>query len=194
VWTHRARQQARIVKHIREHHGSITYDWERRSPVPQWLLDRLGEDFFHSVAGALVRGDVDMKAVSRLSSIQHLTIWKYNLTDETLAPIARLRDLRTLTIQSDKHVPATTRIGDASLALVARLPRLEKIYLDGQDFTAKGLGALSQSRSLRTVWINYCHTSVTQADVQPLVQSGRFQRLMIRKWAPGIGEVEVLDW
>ena len=36
--------------------------------------------------------------------------------------------------------------------------------------------------------------SVTPADVKPLLQSGRLQRIMIRKWTPGIGEEEVMDW
>jgi hypothetical protein len=208
IWTHRAREQARIVQHIEQHYGNVMYDWEpqptpkmndARSPVPAWLLNRLGEDFFHRVVWAHVRGDIDLEQASRLSAIRDLTIWKEDLTDEKLQPIAKLRDLRTLTIQSDKHqslgdYPDTTRIGDPSLALIARLPRLEKLYVDGTDFTAEGLAALAESQSLRTVWINHCHTSVTPADIQPLLQTGRLQRVMVRKWTSGIGEEEVMDW
>ncbi len=209
IWTHRAREQTRIVKHIRENYGTVMYDWEPqptpkintvRSPVPAWLLERLGEDFFHRVVWAHVRGDVDLEQVSRLTAIRDLTIWKEDLTDETLRPITRLSNLRTLTIQSDKHqslpgdYPDTTRIGDPSLALIALMPRLEKVYADGINFSAEGLAALAESRSLHTVWINHCHASVTPADVKPLLQSGRLQRLMVRKWTPGIGEEEVMDW
>jgi hypothetical protein len=210
VWTHRAREQARIVQHIEQHYGNVMYDWEpqptpkintARSPVPAWLLDRLGEDFFHSVVWAHVRGGVDMEQVSRLTAVRELTIWKEDLTDETLRPIENLRKLRKLTIQSDMHrslgdYPDTTQIGDKSLALIAQLPRLEKLYVDGMGFTGEGLRALaqSQSQSLHTVWINHCHTSVTPADVKPLLQSGRLQRLMIRKWTEGVGEEEVIDW
>jgi hypothetical protein len=208
IWTHRAREQARIVKHIEEHYGTVMYDWEpqpapkmndARSPVPAWLLDRLGEDFFHQVVWAHVRGDVDMEQVSRLTAIRELTIWKEDLTDDMFRPIANLRKLRKLTIQSDMHqslgdYPDTTHLGDPSLSLIAQMPRLEQLYVDGMGFTAEGLAALAESQSLRSVWINHCHTSVTPADVQPLLQTGRLQRIMVRKWTEGIGEEEVMDW
>lgn len=208
IWTHRAREQARIVKHIEEHYGSVIYDWEpqptpkmndARSPVPAWLLDRLGEDFFHSVVWAHVRSDVDMEQVSRLTAVCELTIWKEDLTDEKLRPVANLRKLRNLTIQSDMHqslrdYPDTTRIGDPSLALIAQLPRLEKVYVDGMGFTGEGLAALAESRSLHTVWINHCHTSITPADAEPFRRAGRVGQLTIRKWTPGKGEEGVMDW
>jgi hypothetical protein len=208
VWTHRAREQARIVNHIEQHYGSVMYDWEpqptpknntAKSPVPAWLLDRLGEDFFHQVVWAHVRSDVDMEQVSRLTAIRELTIWKEDLGDESFRPIANLRKLRKLTIQSDKHqslgdYPDTTRVGDPSLSLIAQLPRLETLYVDGMGFTAKGLAELAKSQSLHTIWINHCHASVTPADAKLLLQSGRLQRLMVRKWTPDVGEEEVIDW
>jgi hypothetical protein len=208
VWTHRAREQARIVKHIEQKYGNVMYDWEpqptpknntAKSPVPAWLLNRLGEDFFHRVVWAHVRGGVDLEQVSRLTALRELTIWKEDLTDETLRPIANLHKLRKLTIQSDMHqslgdYPDTTRVGDPSLSLIAYLPRLETLYVDGMGFTAKGLATLAESQSLHTIWINNCHASVTSADAQPFLRAGRVKRLMIRKWTPGVGDEDVIDW
>jgi hypothetical protein len=123
-----------------------------------------------------------------------LIVWKADLTDEKLRPVLRLRELQTLTIESDKHFPTTTRVGDPSLALIARLPRLEKIYVDGRGFTAEGLAALAESHSLRSVWINYCDTSVTPEAVEPLRRAGRIKKLIVYKVTPGQGEEEVIGW
>ena len=61
-WTHRAREQQRLVVRIRESGGRVEYDyqrseqfirslkkWQSVSQVPKWLLDLLGEDYFHEV-------------------------------------------------------------------------------------------------------------------------------------------------
>ena len=56
---HRARVQEQTVQQILAHHGWVAYDYQMPdgefdgssvSPVPEWLRQRLGEDFFHSVA------------------------------------------------------------------------------------------------------------------------------------------------
>jgi hypothetical protein len=207
IWTQRAREQRRIVRHIDERIGSVGYNFERvpptrtgdaQSPVPKWLLDRLGVDFFHSVTQAHVRGEVDLAEVSRLTSLRELTIWKHDLTDEQFAHVARLRDLQMLIVQSDMHAslpgdyPDTTQIGDASLAVVADLPRLERAYLDGTHFSGRGLARLAQSRSLRNVSVNCCDQSVRAAHAEPF--RGRVEKLLIRTWTPGIGTKTVAEW
>jgi hypothetical protein len=209
IWTHRDREQARIVKHIEQHYGNLKYDWEQqptpknntaKSPVPDWVLARLGEDFFQRAVRVHVRGNVDLKEVSRLNSIRELTIWKEDLTDETLRPISRLRNLRRLTIQSDKHqslpgdYPDTTQIGDASLAMISQMPKLEWASVAGTGFSAKGLAALSKSQSLRSVWVHYCDRSVKSADTQCFRLAGRVETIVILKWTPGTGVQGVVDW
>ena len=207
-WTQRARRQARIVAGIVKTYGTVTYDFEpqltpkmyrRRSPLPAWLVERLGEDFFHSVVRAHVRGEVDLAQVSELTAITDLTIWKEDLTDETLLPIARLRGLKRLVIQSDKHqglpgdYPDTTRITDGSLAGIAALPKLEEVYLDGTHFTAAGISELARSNSLRKVYVRCCDESVTAAASAPFDSAGRVTKLTIRKWTPGKGEEFVVQ-
>lgn len=208
VWTQRAREQRRIADGIAKAYGSFTYDfepqptpkmYERRSPLPAWLVERLGEDFFHSIVRAHVRGEVDLAQVARLSSLTDLTIWKEDLTDEQLLHVARLRGLTRLVIQSDKHqslpgdYPDTTRITDRSLSLIAGLPHLEEVYLDGTHFTAAGLAQLARSASLRKVYVRFCDESVTADAAIPFDAAGRVTKLTIRKWTPGKGEEFVVQ-
>ena len=207
VWTQRAREQRRIVDGIDKAYGNVTYDfepqptpkmYERRSPLPAWLVQRLGEDFFHSVVRAHVRGEVNLAEVGKLRSITDLTIWKEDLTDEQMLHVARLRGLTRLIIQSDKHQslgddPDTTRITDRSLALIAGLPALEEVYLDGTHFTAAGLAELARSPSLRQVYVRFCDESVTAEAAAPFDAAGRVTKLTIRKWTPGKGEEFVVQ-
>jgi len=72
----RARRQAAAVATIRKHGGHVTYDyafpddnprysplqWQAKSNVPNWLLDPLGEDFFHDVVGVAARLNEGMTA------------------------------------------------------------------------------------------------------------------------------------
>src|SRR5262245_49533511 len=65
----RARRQAEAVAAIRRHGGHITYDYsfpddnprfsivriQAKSNVPRWLLEAMGEDFFHGVVGVTAR-------------------------------------------------------------------------------------------------------------------------------------------
>ena len=206
--THRARQQQQIVKHIQAAWGSVTYDCDHPaaaksgdvSPVPRWLLNRLGRDFFHTVTAAHVRGEVKMAEVARLSSLNDLTIWKEDLVDADMQHVARLRTLRSLVVQSDKHqtlpgdYPDTTNIGDGSLAILATLPRLEIVHLDGYHFSGRGLASLAASQSLRKINIRNCDASVTAADVEPLRRSGRITKLGVRRWTEGKGEEVVATW
>lgn len=207
IWTHRAREQRRIVQQINKTWGTVTYDYEQiptpkmptaRSPVPKWLLDRLGIDFFHSVVRAHVRGNVDLAEVSRLNSIRDLTIWKHDLTDDQFAHVARLGNLQSLTVQSDMHAslpgdyPDTTQISDPSLAVVAALPSLERVYLDGTHFTPQGLARLAESRSLTNVSVNCCDEGVVARHADPF--RARVGKLTIRKWTPGIGQETVAQW
>ncbi|HEX5102945.1 MAG TPA: hypothetical protein VFV87_03995 [Pirellulaceae bacterium] len=137
IWTHRARDQRRIVKHIRETSGDVAYAWEPHvspqhgtvsSPVPAWLLDRLGEDFFHSVDRAYGGNEVDLAQVSRLTHLRVLEIGKSDLTDSELKCVTRLHSLKELIIHQDQRNPqygGTTKITNRSLALLAQMSQLE---------------------------------------------------------------------
>lgn len=208
IHTQRARQQQRIVAHIQNTWGSVVYDCDHGltrktvegSPVPKWLLSRLGKDFFHTVIAAHVRGEVQLAEVSKLSSLKDLTIWKEDLTDVDMQHVARLRILQNLMVQSDKHqtlpgdYPDTTQIGDGSLATLAAMPQLEYVYLEGTRFTGRGLAALADSRSLREINIHNCDATVTAADVEPLRQLGRIKKLAVWRWTEGKGDEVVATW
>jgi hypothetical protein len=204
-WTHRAREQRRIVKHIRETSGDVAYDWQPhltpqhgtvRSPVPAWLLDRLGEDFFHSVDRAYVGNEVDLAQVGRLTHLRSLQIGKSDLTDSELGHVIRLRRLKELIAHQDQLNPeygGTTKITDRSLILLAEMPRLEQVLLDGDRFTAAGLAALAQSRSLKLVGLNYCDERMMKDAVEPFHRAGRVRYLVVRRRSGDGGQVTLVE-
>jgi hypothetical protein len=160
----------------------------------------LGKDFFHSVTSAHVRGEVELSEVARMSALKHLVIWKEDLADSDIEKLTRLADLRNLMVQSDRHRPLpgsfhpATRIGDRSLAILARMPQLELIYLEGDHFTSWGIAELGVSRSLRAVDLRNCDASVTEADIEPLRQAGRINTLSVRRWKDGGPDDVVASW
>lgn len=128
-WTHRAREQRRIVERIREAGGRIYYDFERerigqyfgvhvgyresdqnrfggqrwKSPVPQEWLDWLGVDFFHVPIHAEARGLDPVADMLRLTSLEELAIESSQLSDTHLSVIQRLSRLRSLYILPNDH-------------------------------------------------------------------------------------------
>jgi hypothetical protein len=152
------------------------------------------------VVRAHIRGDVDLKEVARLKSIKGLTIWNEDLSDDQFKHVAKLDRLRDLTVQSGKYgflpgeYPDTTRIGDRSLASIAKLPNLDTVYIEGTGITRSGLAELSNSESLRIVVIRGCDSSVTADDVEPIRRTGRVIRLQVHKWTPEVGVEVVANW
>jgi hypothetical protein len=206
IHTQRARMQQRIVRQVRSNFGRVYYDYQMcggtprdfASPIHPTLIKLLGEDFFHTVVEVHVRGDSSVLAeLHSLWWLNRLGILKESLTDEELAPIAELKSLRSLAIQSDQHnstdYPDTTRIGDRSLALIGQMPALEEAYIEGYQFTAEGLAALARSPSLRSVYVGVCDASVDTQVAEPFLQAGRVKSLRIRRYVPGKSDGFVVD-
>src|SRR5258707_8959804 len=62
IWTHRAREQRRLVDAIRRSGGNAYYDYQswgtspikRQSRLSQWLLNQIGADYFHDITAVTV--------------------------------------------------------------------------------------------------------------------------------------------
>jgi hypothetical protein len=134
LWTHRAREQRRLVERIRKSGGQVYYDFERervgqyfgvhygyreadqrvfinsrgQSPVPRALLDRLGVDFFHQPVHADVHEPQSLAAASQLTSLEELAITSSGLSDRDLESIAALRRLESLFIIPNDYFGAVT--------------------------------------------------------------------------------------
>ena len=161
----RARRQAAAVAAVQRLDGRACYDFQckpaagyglefvrdAKSPVPPWLLDRLGVDFFHNVVhvslGQCRIGDEDIRKLPDFPSLVGLNLWRNRLGDASAPHIARYRYLRWLNVQD-------TQIGDEGIAEFAKLQSLEKLNLDGTRLTDAGLVHVAQLRNLRELTIS----------------------------------------
>ncbi len=210
IHTQRARRQRAIVEQIEQGIGGAYYDFhyeakddgmgakQQVSPVPKWLLDTLGVDFFHNVKAVHTRDTPVIADLPQLSALERLVIMEESLTDDEFVPVGRIDGLRCLWVLSDKHQetdrPDTTHLGDRSLQLIARMPALEEAYIDGRAFTAEGVQALGASSSLRKVHVSWCDESVDERGLAPLRESGRLKSLRVGRWSPEKGDAWIADW
>jgi hypothetical protein len=201
-WTQRARQQKQIVDQIRLSGGRVTYDFEaentttliasqlpmhevqlidfdfgdseiveNESSVPHWLLDRLGVDFFHTVIQADVVDCDELRKIDSLGYLQELSVGG-GANDQDIRHVARSRRLKRFLLFSDG------KLTDDSLALLAKMPSLEIIHLDG-EFSGAGLAALARSRSLREVTVYGCRDDVDHDIVEVFRSEGRVESLWL---------------
>jgi len=187
------------------------------SRIPQPLLDRLGVDFFHSVVTASTTGN--WEDLGKLPRLQRLTTRNDATTDADIRALARLRELRELEIVTSHRIPSggaappplwftistsepwlvlrggypySRRLSDDALEIIAMLPRLQKLTIEGSDFTADGLAALNKSRSLRDVEIYTCDERLTPEAAQAALRGNRFQNLKVVRWTEDEGEQVLL--
>jgi hypothetical protein len=159
VWlglhVHKTRVQQQSVKAVREYGGWVRYDFQfpsgkfshkdfdpkAESNVPQWLLDRLGIDFFHSVVQVNLNYSEDSGAREEND----------NPSDEALQYLPGLPNLRVLLLSD-------TQASDASMRHLASLKRLEQLFMwDVRNVTDAGAAHLGKLRNLR-----YIHLSTSQ--------------------------------
>jgi len=133
--------QRQAVAAVKNAGGDVFYDYElsagkldfqKKSPIPQALFDRLGIDFFHAVAR------VDTGPASSNSEAQTMD-----------AAIARLPDLPRL-----QHL-VVADASDDRLKAAAKLAQLERLAIvdDGGRITDEGLKELRHLRRLKCLWI-----------------------------------------
>jgi hypothetical protein len=201
IWTHRAREQRRIVEQIKKSGGSVHYDFEvvtmrgqrGKSGVPRVLLDFLGEDYFHEIIEVSILDRKVLVALPRFRKITLLSINSHTLTDEDFAPVAQLRCLKGIDIYGDREDP-NTQVGDRSLALLAELPVLELVNVESSRITARGLETLanSRSKSFRKLYVTSPDDSMAEHAADPL--RDRFTHVTIRRSVTGgFGKI-VADW
>lgn len=159
------RNQAAIVKLIREAGGHVIYDYElhyldysqyfgsntrqlgNSRPEPQWLSQWLGVDFFHDVVAADVNDNFSEPEIGRevvrrigdLTSLQGLSI-SDDLAEENLKSLSKLTSLQYL------ETPAS------GVTFLTNHPHLEELkvldILDGDRFNFSPLAELAALKSL----------------------------------------------
>jgi hypothetical protein len=151
----RANDQKRAIEAWRRYAPIVFYDFQMNdgdldlkgtSKWSPWLVDQLGRDFFHSVQILWVRGDGQ-----QLSKAYDPALFQH------LAGLTQLRDLQL----------KSGVVGDDELAIVGRLPRLQRFVAIGhRRVTDVGVADLARSRSLES--IHLLHANISNESLRAL--------------------------
>lgn len=141
-----ARRQQAAVATIVSLSGLVIYDDQpddlaaapTPSPVPAWLRNLLGDDFFRTAVHVVAFNDATMEAVPELPEIRRLDFVGSPATDAGLLHARALSRLEELNLSD-------TQITDAGLEHLKGLPRLRQLCLRGTSVTDKGVKGLQQA-------------------------------------------------
>jgi hypothetical protein len=170
-WCHRARQQKASVEAITRLGGWSYYDFQlvngkfdpqARSPIPKWLLDRLGYDYFHNV--------VEVNLVYNNNSGRRLE--NPVLTDEALARLGGLPKLRCLLL-------CKTQTSNDGLKHVGELRHLEELFMwDAREVTDAGIAHLADLRRLQ--YLHCSNSQITDESLRVLATLPRLKGLSLQ--------------
>ena len=147
----RARNQRVVVAELQKMGAQIIYDYEivngihdHNLPPPgsKWLIELFGKEYFVEVYSLWVGGRL--------------------VTDETLATIARLPEIKGVTISS---APKAT---DGGLAHFAGMHNLEGLTLFSEQMTGSGLEHLTGLKRLKKLWASGWITDASLEHVSKL--------------------------
>ena len=187
----RAARQKRAVEILRARGALIPYGYELsdgqgmptqwvetpRTTAPEWLVERLGIDWFYEVESAYLLPnvaqpdelegpitDANLARLRNLPGLKTLHVSSYEITDRGLAHIAHLDGLEELVLVA----PKVTEEGLAHIAKLANLRTLE--FSGSQHISDVGLDHICKLRALRRLTIvtgQLKEASLSRLDVLP---------------------------
>jgi hypothetical protein len=178
---HRAREQARAVATINSSGGYVFYDFQGvefrsfdqwgTSEFPTWLLDQLGVDFFHDVTLVVIdvvpATDDILATLAQLPEVRYLAFFSARVTDQGLAHLQSLNKLQLLSIQArEDNAP---HLEDAAFSVLAKLPDLRDLEIQGENLSDHGLDYLNGLAKLERLIL--VDTQVTRAGAEALSKS-----------------------
>jgi hypothetical protein len=176
VQVNRATNQRRAVSMVKERGGTVRYAHQSRTqpvrltdfyssstfdpdappPGPDWLRQRLGEEYFQDVLYVSLadrvasEGDADANLIAALPKLEYLDMGFCDLTDEALRELGRIRTLRILRVDRNND------LSDDGLRHLAQCKSLESLNLNGIDgIRGPGLEHLSSLNSLKELDLQY---------------------------------------
>ncbi len=163
-----ARIQRATVVAINGIGGTVQYDWEwnngnsyppGKSWVPQWVVDRLGTDYFGHVTNVWLFDtskdtDTALIPIPSLTSLQRLGLTGSSITDAGLAHLSGMTQLSRLDLDH-------TKITDAGLSHLKHLTGLGVLVLNGTHVTDAGLANLKTLTNLAE--LDLADTQITDA-------------------------------
>ena len=157
--------------------GHVTYEHEHsvsgETPLPKWVVDYAGIDYFHGVFKMSLHGDATdtiMDSIGNLADLEELDLSASSVTDKGLAHLGGLRRLTLLDLAQTKitgeglrHLADLTQltnlglehtaVDDTGLAFLERFERLTELHLQGTPVTDKGAKSIRRLRALEMLFI-----------------------------------------
>ena len=185
-----AREQKSAIAQVEKSEGIVQF---AEVPVPEWLKNAVGEDYFRS---ARVVDFATRHGRKRDSN-------EPKATDEKLKELASLTDVETLELGNSEAVT------DDGLIHLKPLKKLSTLYLYRTGVKGPGLVHISQLPSLKAISLNHCdlddsalkhlgkmphltsamlaHTNVTDAGIPDLLGAASLETLTLRN--TGISDI-----
>jgi hypothetical protein len=150
-----ARRQRETVEAIVKLGGQVTYDYQidesgkvdpdTEPPLPKWLRNLLGDDFWASPTVASVNNDGALEVAARLPTLQTLILGGEKITD---AGMRHLKDLPVL----KSLVVFDTRVTDAGLAHLKACQHLRELRIRPRRFVGFVFPSPLESKGQRLPW------------------------------------------
>lgn len=156
-----AERQKEVVAVVQNLGGAVAYNYQIDSvgnwdpnaiaPVPAWLRNFFGEDFFAEVKLVYLCGrpatDESLVQIGKLSRLELLNVSYTQVTDDGMANLAGLTELRSLRLWN-------TKVTDTGFAQLRGLTRLRYLSLAETGVTDAALNQMSCYPELQklSVW------------------------------------------
>jgi internalin A len=182
----RAYDQRRAVAAIARAGGGVGYDHKGRPWAPAWLRKRLGDELFQEVTSVqfLDRSSVtdrDLAPLESLDRLEELAISGAPITDSGLKHIAKLTELRILSLWDTRGVT------DAGLVHLGALTKLQALNLYRCSVTDAGLVHLRRMTDLETLMLR--KTKVTGPGLSHLGGMSKLKRLFTPTNCAGLSHI-----
>jgi Leucine-rich repeat (LRR) protein len=130
--------------------------------------------------------DGTMSHVSRLRKLDTFFVWDVEkLSDKGVGHLALLDRLSSIHISN-------SRIGDESLRIFSKLPRIERLSLQKNHFTDKGLRYLRDMKQLKYLWIGLGRGDITDKGTEYLLDLENLEEIDLQHYSISSGMQERL--
>lgn len=153
-------------------YGRVMYDFQKiedrfdpnaKSPVPQWMIGFLGVDFFHTITWVDLDSrsvtDATMESVANLTNLEQLHLSNTQTSCKGLRHIAKLQQLRRITINN-------SGLTDDCGEIFKELSRLEVLGIENETVTGALLKSVAENQNLKT--LRLYNTQIVDSDVEQL--------------------------
>jgi hypothetical protein len=119
--------------------------------------------------------DEAMASLSELKGLEMFFIWSATaVTDEGARHLAHLENVENVHISG-------SRMGDAALEALSKLPKLTRMSLQQNAFTDSGLAHLADMQQLRSLWIGMSKGKITDAGLAHLAGLEALEQLDLQQ-------------